>query len=737
MEFTIKELEKFAHGTEVFMAILTIEGVVVKANDRWFKRFKIEKEDLVGRPITKLIHDSEEQRFVELIEIAVEERQICHEVISLIDQDLQSFSFQFDLTYQEGEIYLVGFDVTDHAKEHLSLVDMSKLTNTGAWYYDPIRDKTYWSEEVYNIHDLPVGSDVNAGMALSFYTGKHKDEIDKLVKKLYENFEMYDYTGEITSAKGKSKWIRTIAKPMIHEGKIIYICGVTADRTRLHNNLERIKKESETRLLALKGIKSGLFDHDLQKDVVFYSPDFKDMVGLSREGEYLPEAEFRKMIHPDDRDEAYQRHMDQLDKEGNHYFNHYRLQNRHEEYEYYEVHAWRKKDKEGIASRMVGNLINVNDRVLAEQEKTRTKNSLEAMVDNGFIYSLLLSKNGTILMADYRSIEIIEHEYGVNPRKEEVKYENVMPDVFKKPYREEFEKAMKGMTIRKEIERPVPDGSMQWLDVMYRPIKNEDEEITYVLTNLSDITKRKRAEMSIKEAKNYAMSLNRLKSGILSNLSHEMRTPLNGIMGTTELLMATDLGKEEHELLQMQKDSEKRLLKTLNDLITLSDLDSMRLNMRLKECKLNDLVQKSFDTYHHMANKKSLGYTLQKSDREAVVLVDQDMIAAALNAVIHNAIKYTNGGQVSIECNLDEQEWAEIKIKDTGVGIDSTNYERIFEDFEKVNIGLNYKYEGAGIGLSIANKFIQLMGGSIVVHSVVNEGSQFEIKLPAIELISE
>ena len=247
-----------------------------------------------------------------------------------------------------------------------------------------------------------------------------------------------------------------------------------------------------------------------------------------------------------------------------------------------------------------------------------------------------------------------------------------------------------------------------------------------------DITERKKAEVSLIESRNQAQALSRLKSGILSNMSHEMRTPLNGIMGVSSLLLEKELDKESLEMLGLQKKSEQRLLGVLNDLVTLSDLDAMRLRMKLKQHSLNDLAQTCFDMYRHQANMKKLKFSISKSESEGIILVDHEMMVAALSAVVNNALKYTKVGSVQIICHVDEQEWGQIRVIDTGVGIEEKDFERVFENFEIANIGMNMKYEGSGIGLSISKKIVQLMGGNIEVISELGKGSEFSIRLPAI-----
>jgi len=731
MEFSNEELETFARGTEVFMAILDREGHFIKANVRWEQRFDLPLASILGTSIYELIQEVEVGEFEIAIQRAIKEGQVCQEVINMVDKDLRTFAFRFDLTLKDEAIYFVGFDVTNHMLEHRALVEMSKLTKTGGWHYDAVRDQSHWSEEVYKIHELPQDTKIDSEKALSFFLPDYRTRLDPFVERLYKNHEPYDFSGMIVTAKGKEKWIRTIAYPEVQDDKIISINGVTADRTLLHKNMERVRLESETRKLALKGIKSGLFDHDLTTNKVFYSQDFKMAIGLPNE-KVLPEEEFRKLIHPNDVEEATVRFIQQLKNSVDHYFNHYRIKHVDEGYQYYEVYAWCKKDEAGRVVRMVGNLINVNDRALVEQENEHIKKCLEVMVDNGFIYSMLLDIEGYILMADQQTVDIIVNDFKVNPNKQRVKYLDVMPDIFKKTFAEEFGKAKAGEVVRKEVERPLLEGSMQYLDVMYHPIKDAHGNVIQILTNLMDISKRKSAELSLLESRNHAQALSRLKSGILSNMSHEMRTPLNGIMGVSSLLLEKDLDAESIELLEMQKKSEERLLSTLNDLITLSDLDAMRLNMKLKQYSLNKLAQTCFEMYHHQAKLKNLDFELIKSKVEGVILVDHEMMIAALSAVVNNALKYTTQGSVSVQCHIDEQDWGQIKVIDTGIEIAGEDKERIFENFVIANIGLNMKYEGSGIGLSIARKIIQLMGGSIEVTSELNKGSEFSIRLRAI-----
>ena len=174
-----------------------------------------------------------------------------------------------------------------------------------------------------------------------------------------------------------------------------------------------------------------------------------------------------------------------------------------------------------------------------------------------------------------------------------------------------------------------------------------------------------------------------------------------------------------------------RLMKTLTDMVALSDIDSMRDNMNHVSLSVNGMIQICYEMYHHQANLRNLTFEVVKCEKDPYAMVDKEMMISALSAIVNNALKFTNKGGIKISCELDEQNYAEIKVSDTGIGIPKENLEIIFEDFEKGNEGLNYKYQGTGIGLSISKKFIQLMGGIIHVDSTLGEGSEFAIKIPA------
>lgn len=733
MVFSSEELEVFASETEVFMAILDTSGRVMKANDKWYKKLHTTKGELIGNSIYEFVHTEDREELESSLNNLAEDWQLCQHMVRFVASELKWYAFQIDLTYKKGHIYLVGFDVSEHYLEHTSLQEMTKMAKVGSWYHDPLRNQNFWSDECYRIHDMEIGQPINAEKALDFYLPEYRSQIDELIKRLYEHGESYDFSGEILTAKGNKKWIRTQANPTFHEGKLIFIYGITADQTRLYNDQKKLEEEAETRELALKGIKSALFDYDVETDLMFINPDFKKTLGLPEEQTRMKALELVEFIHPDDREKVIAKIAKDFAKvEDNYHYNEYRLRLKNGEYNHYEVYGWRKKDDNGNTVRVVGNLINVHERVMVQQERVRIMNSLEAMVNNGFIFSMLLDLDGVILLADKGSHDVIRKEYNVDPMEEEIKYIDVMPEHFKESFKKEFAKAKGGDTIRKEVERPLLDGSMQWLDIMYRPIKNEEEKIAFVLTNGMDITQRKKALRTTQEAESQAIQLSDLKSKILSDLSHEIRTPLNGIMGINEILMKDCLNDDQRMLLETQKESSIRLLKTLTDMILLSDQYSIKQGMKSVHLSANKAIQICYDMYLHMAKLKHISFDLELPKLDSKIFVDRELFITSLGAIVNNALKHTNKGGVKVIVkNHKKNGYVAVNVIDTGAGIDTKDFGKIFDDFDEKQVGLHKKYEASGIGLGASKRYIESMGGSIRVTSKFGKGSEFRIKMPS------
>ena len=729
MAFTSKEFEILTDKTLLLLIILDKEGKILKTNKRSRKILDIPTSDDTSLYLQNIVVDADKEKCKKIIKELVNQKYL----------DLQSLRFhkfseqehllaiKFDFIYHNNLIYATGIDTSSESVEHIALSTLSEVTHTGAWHYNPVSDKIYFSEEFH--HTLSLQPD-------KFFDKETIQQglnvMNKNIKNILTSREILDYVHKAVTKENNEKYYRVIGKPVVHRNRVIFINGTVSDVSEQIRNINLLKKNEETKSLALKGIKSGLFDHNLETDLVFYSKEFRKMLGLPIDREHVPESQFREMIHPNDVEAALNRHLYGLQKEGNLYYNYFRLKQKDSQYRHYEVYGYRKKDKEGKAIRMIGNLIDVHERRVNEQLVAENQSRLYAMINNGFTYTILLDTEGRILMADQDSNNIIIRDYKIDPSETLVKFIDVMPVNFKNSFAHEFNEALKGEVVKKEVERMTYKGSAQWLEAKYTPIFNTENRISSILISFHDITELKNAEISIKEAHIKERELSNLKSNILSNFSHEIRTPLNGIITISDLLLNQKWTEEDKpKLLQHLEESKNRLLETMNSLSHFSEMDTIREFLNFGTYDINYAVETSFREYKHVAKAKNLTYILTLEEECPVTKMDETIFRTALNNLIHNAIKYTEEGEVHVTVNQPiETKIVKISIKDTGIGIASENLDKIFDPFVQESLGLSRKYEGTGIGLSLSKKYVELLGGTIKVKSKRNQGSEFIMSIP-------
>ncbi len=248
-------------------------------------------------------------------------------------------------------------------------------------------------------------------------------------------------------------------------------------------------------------------------------------------------------------------------------------------------------------------------------------------------------------------------------------------------------------------------------------------------------------EKEILEARESAEKLAQVKSRFLSNMSHEIRSPLTSIMGFTELIDKVETDPEKKNFLDAIKTSSEHLLSTVNDVLDFSKLDAGKLKLEKKPFLLSKAIQEVvFALSSTSAAKKQISiHTEIELDANMVVKGDLFRLKQILYNLLSNAIKFTDHGSVTIHCTLDNMNngiaTIKIMVTDTGIGIPIDHIHTIFDEFTQVASDSSRKenrraIKGTGLGLSICKMLVELQGGSISVESKLNQGSTFSFILP-------
>ncbi|HEX5112700.1 MAG TPA: ATP-binding protein [Saprospiraceae bacterium] len=282
-------------------------------------------------------------------------------------------------------------------------------------------------------------------------------------------------------------------------------------------------------------------------------------------------------------------------------------------------------------------------------------------------------------------------------------------------------------TQKVEFQFLCKDRSYRFLEFNAINLKHKENLSGFIL-DCRDITQRKKDEEEL-------VRLGKAKEQFLANISHEIRTPINGIAGMVSLLSQNQTPHEQETYLSAIRSSAENLKVIINDLLDLSAIDSGKLKFEKIPFNLTDMVPSLVNTFTYQAREKKLhlGYTIDEKLNK-ILLGDPVRLNQILINLISNAMKFTHTGSIHINCTSDRDQknvcWVRIEVSDTGVGIPAEKLNTIFDSFSQADASVTRKYGGTGLGLTIAKQLVELQSGRITVISKENVGSTFIVLIP-------
>lgn len=266
-------------------------------------------------------------------------------------------------------------------------------------------------------------------------------------------------------------------------------------------------------------------------------------------------------------------------------------------------------------------------------------------------------------------------------------------------------------------------------------LKQEEGKEPYVIGFAVDITGRIIAEKELELSKKKSEELALAKQLFLANMSHEIRTPMNVIVGIANLLQKTDLNEKQKYFLDIITSTSDHLLKIINDILDLSRIESGKLKLEKITFNMQSIIKRTKEVMFHKAEEKGILLLNSQYDNKIYpyLIGDPHRINQLLLNIVSNAIKFTNKGFVNIDCKLVSEDVGsqkiEIKVFDTGIGIEESFLKKIFDKFTQEDSSDSRNYGGTGLGLSICKELVELMGGEIFVDSQKGKGTVFRIVL--------
>lgn len=369
----------------------------------------------------------------------------------------------------------------------------------------------------------------------------------------------------------------------------------------------------------------------------------------------------------------------------------------------------------------------IKERIRAEEEKLK----LYHAVHQSPALIIITDINGSIEYVNPIFSEITGYSFdeikGANP--------GILKsgDISRDEYVKLWETIKRGEFWGGEFRNKKKNGDLFWVSSIISPIRNSHGEITNYLAIQQDISEKKIAEQKLIEAKERAEESDKLKTNLLANMSHEFRTPMIGIIGFTQILEDEIQNEEHREIIDQINQCSDRLMTTLNNVLSMSQLQSVGVKLSLKKINLVSILNPIINKYKLTAKQKGLEFEFNIGSENIEVRVEEQLCKQLFSNIIDNAIKFTKEGSVSVDIsryNSDERNWVVTTIKDTGVGISDNQRKFLYEPFRQESEGYSRSFEGLGLGLALSKRITELLNGRIYFEPNKPGGTVFKIMIP-------
>jgi PAS domain S-box-containing protein len=659
--------------------------------------------------------------------------------------DSREVAFTRDETGFVKQILGIAHDVTDQIRMQEAALKEKEFSEAmlnslpGVFYfYDHSGKFLRWNRNFEVISGYSAG-EIAQMHPLDFFDGQEKDYIEERIQQVFER-------GESDAEASFTAKDRTLF-PYYFTGKRIeidgqpYLIGMGIDISERRLAEEALRKSEERYRAVVEHQTEFIVRWKPEGTRTFVNEAYRDYFGLTPE--QALSASFMPLIADEDR-VAVQEKLSRLIS-GSVQFE----TDTHRVIRPDGSIGWQEWIDQAIYDE-TGQIVEFQSVGRDVTERKRTEDALAT--SEAEFRALFAAMDDVLLVIDrngvYRKIAPTNPRLLYKPREELLN--KTLHDVFPREQAETFLNAILKVletqqTTRIEYQLLI-DGQKVWFDTSISPIGEES-----ILWMARDITDRKQAEERLQRlneeleqrvaerteelaaAMIKAQESDRLKSAFLATMSHELRTPLNSIIGFTGVILqglAGPLNEEQAKQLNMTRDSARHLLALINDILDISKIEAGQLEIIKRPFDMREAIAKALQVVQPLLlKKKDIRLRTQLGPNVGTINQDRRRVEQVLINLVNNAIKFTERGEVNIECQIRDG-WLETRVHDTGIGIKPEEVHRLFKPFQQIDTGLARGHEGTGLGLSICKRLVTGMGGDIDVESQWDVGSTFKFTLP-------
>src|SRR5215472_13566666 len=374
--------------------------------------------------------------------------------------------------------------------------------------------------------------------------------------------------------------------------------------------------------------------------------------------------------------------------------------------------------------------LEVEERVRAEEALSAERQILRALIDNVPDYMYVKDTDCRFLVAN----AAVARQMGAKSPEELLGKTDFdfYPRELATTFFEDEQKVIRAgqAEINREESGLDPQGNVSQVLTTQVPLRDKNGKVAGLVGIGHDITQLRKVQAEMQKAREVAEAASRAKSEFLANMSHEIRTPLNGIMGMTDLALETELSREQREYLETVKVSADSLLTVINDILDFSKIEAGKIDLESVDFDVRDSLESALKTLAIRADEKGLELLCEVAPEvPEVARGDITRLRQVLLNLVGNAIKFTNEGEIAVKVRQQAKDehglLLHFTVSDTGIGIPENKRDLIFDPFAQADSSTTRKYGGTGLGLTISNRLVHMMGGRIWVESEEGRGSHF------------
>lgn len=761
-QYLKQQVNQRKSAEEVFTSLInnTQSGILLENEDRkivyvnqlFCDLFKIPipPELLIGIDCTKSAEQSEilfknPVEFVKQIDIILKNQVLTSEILEFADGRILKREYIPIFIEKEYKGHLWSYTDITEKKKIKEAIQQSELKNrlimNAALDAIITIDKkgviTFWNpqaEKIFGWKEKDIlGKKLSETIIPNYHRKGHDDGMNNYLKT--GNAPVLNRLIELPAINidGHEFPIELSIIP-IKLGDSEFFCSFIRDISDRKKNEQALKASQELWQFALEGAGDGVWEFNFQTQEVFFSKQYKLMLGY-KEDEFKNESsEWLNRIHPDDLQIINETDKEYEDKKIVNHQREYRIKHKNGNYIWILDRGMIiSYTDDGKPMRIIGTHTDITERKLSEQALKIKEEKYRSILANMNLGLLEVDNDDVIQYANqsfcsiagYQVDELVGHKAS----------DLLLSSDHKEVIKSKSNKRKEGISDAYELPLKNKNGELKWLLISGAPRYNDNGDLVGTVGIHLDITEQKQLEIDLTNARDAAQASAQAKELFLANMSHEIRTPMNAILGMTNQLNKTKLDTSQKFFLDTIHSASDNLIIIINDILDLSKIDSGKLSIEKIGFEPQKVINKVMQVLQHRAEEKGLIFTNSFYDPQLskVLIGDPYRLEQVLINLISNAIKFTYKGIVDttfkVVSDFQETQIIDITVKDTGIGMDEAFLEKLFDKFSQEDESVTRKYGGTGLGMSICKELVELMGGEIAVFSRKNEGTTVTIRL--------